>query len=490
MTRFGVALRKVESGDTQTIAAAVTASLVAGLGEHERRQSPHDADGSDDFAAVEELERALVAAADQEEAKAALSRWAVLHVGCGGIDFGVSVAPGGASRDLSAHQVLDKLERLRIPVDIGVPDRLCITLQPTDTLECRSHRRHSLMRVGARLFASRLVELSRPPVPKGPVAITSSVGASSLVGCALEALPKLAASNVTLLITGETGVGKTFLARHIHDRGQRSAAPFRVVNCGAIPEHLIESELFGHERGAFTGAVTSRVGVLEAAGNGTVLLDEIGELPLCSQVKLLRALEDRCFERVGSNRTIALQARIIAATNRDLDAMVEAGTFRGDLFFRISVVKLRVPALRERSDEIEQLAEQTLATLQTGQLRRSAGLSAEARAILRAYAWPGNIRELRNALEHALVFGDGEEIQVTHLPAAITASVHRPCPTHRTEESVSVALPAPLEWLEQCAIDAALRAAEGNKATAAQMLGIKPATLYYKLRKNGAMERR
>jgi DNA-binding NtrC family response regulator len=291
---------------------------------------------------------------------------------------------------------------------------------------------------------------------------------------------RLSSSDVVVLLEGETGTGKTFVARLIHESGPRSKQPLRVLNCAAIPEALLESELFGHERGAFTGAASARPGALEAAGGGTVLLDEIGELPLASQAKLLRVLEDRRFERLGSNRPVRLEARVLAATNRDLGEMVAAGTFRADLFYRIAVVKLRVPPLRERGDDIVLLAERLLADLATSAGRRVHGFSPAALELVKRYPWPGNVRELRNAIERALAVGEGATILPQDLPDSVLAAT----PLQPSDESL-VRLPARLDWLEQRAIEAALRATGGNQRRAAVLLGINRVTLHRKLRAPG-----
>lgn len=300
-------------------------------------------------------------------------------------------------------------------------------------------------------------------------------------------LPRLAASDVTALLLGESGVGKTYFARLIHEQGKRSTAPFRVVNCAAIPESLVESELFGHERGAFTGAHALRVGAFESAGAGTLFLDEIGELPLASQAKLLRALEEKTFERLGSNRPIPLRARVLTATNRDLQQMIQAGRFRADLYFRVSVVHLTIPPLRERADDVVSLANQFLGDLKSSAGRRIHGFASDAVATLRAYDWPGNVRELRNAIEHAIVMGDGEWIVAADLPTSVTASapiiaVSVPPPVPNLPVVDVAELPASLAWLEAKAIDAALRATNGNRSKAAAVLGINRVTLYKKLR--------
>ena len=291
-------------------------------------------------------------------------------------------------------------------------------------------------------------------------------------------LPRLAASDACVLLLGETGSGKTFAARLLHESGPRAREPFRVINCAALPENLIESELFGSERGAFTGAVAARAGAFEAAGNGTILLDEVGDLPLASQAKLLRVLEDRRFERIGSNREIALRARVLAATNRDLSVMVQAGTFRADLYYRLSVVTVRVPALHERPEDIAPLARQILSDLAPNAGRRVRGFTPAALDAIRRYSWPGNVRELRNAIERAIVLGEGELLDAADFPDPALAV---PSPVDAGDPTL-VRLPANLAWLEEKAIEAALAATGGNRTRAAALLGIHRMTLVKKLR--------
>jgi DNA-binding NtrC family response regulator len=314
------------------------------------------------------------------------------------------------------------------------------------------------------------------------------LGGSEAATRVTKLVARLAASDSVVLLEGETGVGKTFVARLIHEGSARASGALRVVNCAAIPENLLESELFGHERGAFTGAVASRAGVFEAAGKGTVFLDEIGELPLASQSKLLHVLEDKRFARVGSTNSIPLLARVLAATNRDLEEMVRQRAFRQDLFFRLTVVRLTIPPLRERGEDLLLLANQILDDLRASFARRLEGFSEEAVEVLRRYPWPGNVRELRNVIEHALVLGEGRRISLEDLPAPVRAGAAAAVPPGRepverapdTGGPRMVKIPANLEWLESQAIDAALKATDGNRTQAAAILGINRATLYKK----------
>lgn len=227
---------------------------------------------------------------------------------------------------------------------------------------------------------------------------------------------RAAPAEATILITGESGTGKELVARAIHQKSARASKHFVAINCGALTETLLESELFGHERGAFTGAVGQKAGRLERAEGGTLFLDEVGEMPLSLQVKLLRVIQQREFERVGGTRTIPLDVRFIAATNRDLPEEIRRGAFRADLFYRLNVVSLRTPALRERAEDIVPLAMRF--ARQTGLRcgREIGGISPEARSLLRAYTWPGNVRELENAVESAIVLGAEEMIRAEDLP--------------------------------------------------------------------------
>jgi two-component system response regulator AtoC len=284
---------------------------------------------------------------------------------------------------------------------------------------------------------------------------------------------------VSVLIEGETGAGKSFVARLIHEESPRASEPLRVINCAAIPENLLESELFGFERGAFTGAVAAKPGALEAAGRGTVLLDEVGELTPANQAKLLRVLEERRFERVGSNRSIDLRARVLCATNRDLDARVKEGKFRADLFFRISVVRVSVPPLRERGEDLLLLARHLLADMSQTGLRQVTGFAPDALEAIERYPWPGNVRELRNAIEHAVALGDGPLVAKADLPAGVIGRRLQP------EDENLIRVPCDLASLEKRAIEAALQEANGNKVKAAAVLGIGRTTLYTKMQEYG-----
>jgi transcriptional regulator with GAF, ATPase, and Fis domain len=230
-----------------------------------------------------------------------------------------------------------------------------------------------------------------------------------------DAIEQVAATETTVLITGETGTGKELVARALHDRSTRADQVFVKVNCAALSSDLIESELFGHEKGAFTGATEQREGRFELADGGTLLLDEIGELPLGTQAKLLRALQHQEFERVGGSRTIEVDTRILAATNRDLEAEVEAGQFRDDLYYRLNIFPIELPPLRERTGDVPLLAEHFCEMYASRTGKDIAGLSANARAILEGYDWPGNVRELANIIERAVILARGDRLRAEHL---------------------------------------------------------------------------
>jgi transcriptional regulator with PAS, ATPase and Fis domain len=274
----------------------------------------------------------------------------------------------------------------------------------------------------------------------------------------------LAGSDAPVLITGESGVGKELVARALHLAGPRAARPFVAVNCAALSEPLLESELFGHDRGAFTGAIRDHPGRLELAADGTLLLDEIACLSPTTQAKLLRVLEGREFERVGGSRVRRLDARVVAATNADLAARVKDGSFREDLFYRLHVVPIRVPPLRERRGDIGLLAEHFVGTFATAGGPQA--ITAAARAALEAYAWPGNVRELRNAIQYALATGDGRTVDVAGLPGEVRAGVAG-------------------DPDERARIERALREAKYNRARAAETLGMGRTTLWRKLRAFG-----
>jgi len=300
---------------------------------------------------------------------------------------------------------------------------------------------------------------------------------------------RAAASEATILIAGESGTGKELVARALHENSSRAQGPYIRVHCAALAENILESELFGHAKGSFTGASTARAGRFEAADGGTILLDEIGEISPSIQVKLLRVLQEREVERLGENQPRKVDVRIIAATNRDLAAMVKAGTFREDLYYRLRVLPLQVPPLREREHDVPFLANQLLGNLVQRYKRSDVSVSQEALDLLEAHDWPGNVRELLNVLEYALVQTDGDTILPRHLPPELQAA-RAPAPVRET----SIAVEAPLTRYyhpprapedEKAAIQRTLREAGGNKAQAAKILGMSRTTLWKRLKEYG-----
>jgi two-component system NtrC family response regulator len=287
----------------------------------------------------------------------------------------------------------------------------------------------------------------------------------------------VAPSDATVLIRGESGTGKELIARAIHHASPRAAGPLVAVNCAALPEGLLESELFGHEKGAFTGAAASRKGRFELADGGSIFLDEIGDLPLHLQVKLLRVLQERQFERVGGTRTIPVNVRVLAATHRNLEALVREGRFRDDLYYRINVVTLLLPPLRERREDLSPLIEHFLTRFAGKNGKTIRGLTREARDALLRYDYPGNVRELENLIERAVVLTRDEVIGKSDLPLTLDEQT--------AESDAPAGLVAAAEGLERRMIRDALSRAGGVQTRAAELLGISERVLRYKLRKYG-----
>ena len=297
----------------------------------------------------------------------------------------------------------------------------------------------------------------------------------------LRTASRVAMTDANVLVTGESGAGKDALAFFIHAHGTRAAQSFVKIDCAALPSELIEAELFGYERGAFTGATEAKPGRLEAAHKGTMLLDEIAHLSWEAQAKLLRVIEQREFERLGGRRTIRVDARVIALTNVDLDEAVKRRAFREDLFYRLNVVRIHVPPLSERREDIKRLAEGFLKTYATKHGRNLSEIAPEAINILEAYSWPGNVRELANTVERAVIVANGARIEAVDLPEVIHASVKVQKEKQRQRQT--------LAELEADYISETLEVARGNKSEAARMLGISRKNLYEKLKKAGMREK-
>jgi DNA-binding NtrC family response regulator len=290
-----------------------------------------------------------------------------------------------------------------------------------------------------------------------------------------------ARTDATVLLTGESGTGKDVLAEYIHSMSSRSSAPMITVNCGALPETLIEAEFFGHERGAFTGATSTRRGLIEAADESTLFLDEIGDLPLLMQVKVLHFLEQGRFRRVGSTRDQNADVRIIAATNRNLPAEVERQTFRADLYYRLNVVSLHVPPLRERRDAIQPFIDHFLAHYRERFNRPNLDVSPEARELFENYSWPGNVRELRNCLERAAALSQDDMLGPAQFPLLSATKGHQPAGPNQPTVPANV-ITMSLEDIEREHILRVLADRDGNRERAAAVLGISTRTLYRKLR--------
>jgi len=291
----------------------------------------------------------------------------------------------------------------------------------------------------------------------------------------------VADSGVTVLLTGESGTGKELVARAIHHKSARADGPFVTLNCGALPENLFESELFGYEKGAFTGATTTKVGRFELADRGTLLLDEVGELSLKSQVDFLRVLETKEFRRLGGTKVIKVDARIVAATNRNLEEAVKQGDFREDLYYRLNVVPIRLPPLRERGEDIPLLAERFLREFSAQHHRDLKEMSRDVMRLMRLYAWPGNIRQLRNLMERLVITVKEPAIQPEHLPEEIQASQEH-------TRTMVVTLGTSLNNIEREAIRRTLAEVVNHREKAAKLLGISLRALQYKIKEYGIRE--
>ena len=313
------------------------------------------------------------------------------------------------------------------------------------------------------------------------------VGHSAAVRETLEVARKVARHPTTVLVTGESGTGKELVARLVHRESPRSAAPFVAVNCGAIPEALLESELFGHARGAFTGAATERRGLFEEAAGGTLFLDEIGELPTPLQVKLLRVLQEGEVRRVGDNASRPVDVRVVAATNRDLEAETSAGRFRADLYYRINVVRLHLPALRERREDVPALVRHFVGVYAARFGIAVRGLTPAAMRCLMEYDWPGNVRELENAIERAIVLADGPEIDVAQLQPALrgAAAPPRAADGGDADTNGDLSIKRRSAALERALIGRALERTGGNRTRAAELLDLSHRALLYKIREYG-----
>lgn len=292
-------------------------------------------------------------------------------------------------------------------------------------------------------------------------------------------------SPTTVLVTGESGTGKELVARALHESSTRKNRPFIKVNCAAIPRELIESEFFGHERGAFTGAINAKPGRFELASGGTLFLDEIGAIPLETQVKLLRALQEGEFERVGGVRTIQVDVRLVAATNADLRKQIEEGTFREDLFYRLNVVEVKLPALRDRAFDIPLLVDHFISKYNTRLNKSVQGISPEALSMLTSYSWPGNVRELENVIERAVLFTDEPKVQIEHLPGEIAIKGRPVSDATSAEVGLKEQVRAAMSQLERQLIHKALEQTGGNVTHTARLLKLSRKGLQLKMKELG-----
>jgi DNA-binding NtrC family response regulator len=386
------------------------------------------------------------------------------------------LAPRARIVIITAHGTLDTALKA---VKLGAAEYLP---KPVDLDRARGIIRDALRGVAI----SKEVEALR----KGKAAPGGLVGRSPAMQEVFKKVAAVASSDASVLLLGESGTGKELVARALHHNGPRAHGPFEAVNCASIPETLLESELFGHEKGAFTGAVRQKPGKFEVASGGTVFLDEIGEIPGFSQAKLLRFLEERRFERVGGTDAVAVDVRIVSATNQNLEELVRSGRFREDLYFRLNVVRIDLPPLRERRDDVPVLAAHFL------DLTRGAGLTEDALELLKAHAWPGNVRELRNAIERGVVLARGGPVRAEHLPD----SVRTPRPLGESgldaqvrelvEKLAAQAAPGDVfgaveaRW-EKALLRRALELTGGNQVKASELLGINRMTLRKKMERYG-----
>jgi two-component system response regulator HydG len=348
---------------------------------------------------------------------------------------------------------------------------------PTEVVRLKVER--ALELAAARRGRRRLEAHNEYLVTEHEGRFSELVGASDKLAAVRRAIEKVARADTTVFIAGESGTGKELVARAVHRLSRRAGGPFIKVNCGALTETLLESELFGHERGAFTGAIKTKLGRFELADGGTLFLDEVGDVPPSMQVKLLRALQEQEFERVGGEAPIKVDVRVISATNKDLDREVAEGRFRQDLYYRLHVLPVALPPLRERREDVPLLVEHFIKKLAAKINPRIRSVSDAALGRLMAYHWPGNVRELENAIEQALVFAEGDRIEAAALPSFLAGGGG----DDTLEVPRELSLPEILDDLERQLILKAFQKAKGVKTETARLLGIKTSALYYKLEK-------
>jgi transcriptional regulator with GAF, ATPase, and Fis domain len=379
---------------------------------------------------------------------------------------------------------LGAFKQLHVPVARRIADRVALTLARDREVEAAKRADEATERA-ARLEA-RVQALTEELDAR--TGYRRVIGESREWRQVLTQATQVASTLTTVLLLGESGTGKEVAARFVHRASARNGGPFVALNCAALPEHLLEAELFGYERGAFTGAVQSKPGQLEQAAGGTLFLDEVGEMSPSAQAKFLRVLQEREFQRLGGTRVLQTNARIVAATNRDLQRAIGQGQFREDLYYRLNVFAIRLPALRDRRDDILPLSEAFLGEIGRSLGRPPAGISRDAREMLIEYHWPGNVRELRNILERAAILCDGGLITADHLSLPVAVPAVAPPPKAMAAAASGVAAPsssADLQSIERTMIEQALQNARFNKSKAAKALGLTRHQLYVRMRKYG-----
>jgi two-component system, NtrC family, response regulator AtoC len=404
--------------------------------------------------------------------------------GTSGLDVAAWVAANRADTPVVVITAFGNLETAVAAIRAGAYDFLTKPFE-IETISLTVGRAVGYRRLRVEVRRLRLVaEASGADATATGLGGTPLVGRSPAMRRVYDTVLRAAATDASILVTGESGTGKELVARALHDKGRRAGGPFVAINCGALPESLLESELFGHARGSFTDAHTSRAGLLVRASGGTLFLDEIGEAPAGLQAKLLRALEERRVRPVGGDDERPFDARIVCATNRDVEAEIESGRFRSDLYYRINVIRIDLPPLRERGDDVLLLAQRLVAQIAAATGKSVAGIAAPAAEKLLAYAWPGNVRELRNCIERAVALTRFEEITVADLPEAIQDY-------RRSRLVLDLDDPGqlpPLEEVERRYILRVLEAVHGHRTRAAEVLGLDRKTLYRKLERYGIQE--
>jgi two-component system, NtrC family, response regulator PilR len=394
-----------------------------------------------------------------------------------GLDI-VSVAKGRSAATeiilLTAHS---SIENAILAMRSGAYDFVAKPFKPTElaALVAKALEKSALVSENLRLKARFSAEHAGGEL----------LGKSEAMRRVLDVVDRVASTRATVLITGESGTGKERVARAIHQRSERSEQPFLVVNCGALPENLMESELFGHEKGAFTGAHGRRLGLFRDASGGTVLLDEIGELPHSLQVKLLRTLQEKSVRPLGSSEEVQVDVRVLAATNRDVEADVAAGRFRQDLYYRLNVIRLTLPPLRDRREDVPLLAERFLERFANEMGKDVAGFTPDALRAIERYAYPGNVRELENVIERAVALAGARVIGTGDLPEEVSGQLGAPAPGLLTLGEDGCDLDAVLNEAERRLLIAALERTGGVRKAAAKVLGVTFRSLRYRLHKHG-----